>query len=303
MHKHTNSQRQDIKSTYKTMYGRDLEEDLKKDLGGKFIEILATLRPSGSFNPERVAAKLQKAIKGIGTDERAIIEVLTSHTNSQRQDIKSTYKTMYGRDLEEDLKKDLGGSFEDCCLALLVSQYEYLADCLNNSLQFSGDFQRVLRSLVNANRNETNGIDSDLSVKEAKILFQSGVKMMGTDEDEFLRILCSHSLVQLKDIFKHYSRLSGHSMDSAISKEFSGDLFTVFNAIVLSANSFAYYYAIRLHSCIHGIGTDDESMARILISRSEIDLEDIKDVYKKKFSHKLTEDIANDTSGDYKKNF
>ncbi|CAG2170105.1 unnamed protein product [Oppiella nova] len=167
--------------------------------------------------------------------------------------------------------------------------------------KFSGDFQRVLRSLVNANRNESNAVDSDLSVKEAKVLSQSGVKMIGTDEDEFLRILCSHSFIQLKDIFKHYDRLTGHSMETAIAKEFSGDLFAIFNAIVLSANSFAHYYAIRLHSCIHGIGTDDESMTRILISRSEIDLEDIKDIYKRKYSRKLTDDIANDTSGDYKK--
>ena len=42
---------------------------------------------------------------------------------------------MYGRDLEEDLKKELGGTFQEVCLALLVPQYEYLADCLHQALQ------------------------------------------------------------------------------------------------------------------------------------------------------------------------
>lgn len=33
----------------------------------------------------------------IGTDEKVIIEVLSSHTNTQLQTVKSTYKTLYGR--------------------------------------------------------------------------------------------------------------------------------------------------------------------------------------------------------------
>lgn len=70
-----------------------------------------------------------------GTDERAIIDVLTSHSNSQRQEIKAKYKTMYGRDLMDDLKSDLGGLFEDTCLALLVSTYDYLAKCLYQACQ------------------------------------------------------------------------------------------------------------------------------------------------------------------------
>ena len=41
--------------------------------------------------------KLHKAMKGFGTDEKAIIEVLTSCSNVQRQQIKVHYKTMYGK--------------------------------------------------------------------------------------------------------------------------------------------------------------------------------------------------------------
>lgn len=33
----------------------------------------------------------------IGTDEKVIIEVLSSHTNTQLQTVKSAYKTLYGR--------------------------------------------------------------------------------------------------------------------------------------------------------------------------------------------------------------
>lgn len=53
--------------------------------------------PAPNFHAERAAIKLQKALKGIGTDERVIIEVLTGHNNNQRQDIKKKYKALYGR--------------------------------------------------------------------------------------------------------------------------------------------------------------------------------------------------------------
>ena len=55
--------------------------------------------------------------------------------------------------------------------------------------------------------------------------------MWGTDEDQFLRIFCSRSFDQLSDTFKNYAKLSGHSMETAIEKEFSGELAKVFSAI------------------------------------------------------------------------
>jgi hypothetical protein len=43
------------------------------------------------------AAKLYKAMKGVGTDETALIDVLCKRTNHERLQISSTYKTAYGK--------------------------------------------------------------------------------------------------------------------------------------------------------------------------------------------------------------
>ncbi len=63
---------------------------------------------------------------------------------------------------------------------------------------------------------------------------------MGTEEDEFLRILCTYSFDQLQDIFKCYNRLTGHSIETAIAKEFSGDLQDILNAIGLYLQSIPF---------------------------------------------------------------
>jgi annexin A7/11 len=55
---------------------------------------------------------LRKAMKGFGTDETAIIGVLCRRTAAERKKISLTFKTMYGKDLEKDLKSELSGHFE-----------------------------------------------------------------------------------------------------------------------------------------------------------------------------------------------
>lgn len=49
-----------------------------------------------------------------------------------------------------------------------------------------------------------------------------------------------------------------------------------------------------------GLGTDDNTLIRIIVSRSEIDLETIKDEFEKLYEKTLKSMVENDTSGDYK---
>lgn len=49
------------------------------------------------FDPSSDAAVLRKAMKGLGTDEKAIIGVLARRTSEQRQLIMQKYQQAYGR--------------------------------------------------------------------------------------------------------------------------------------------------------------------------------------------------------------
>ena len=56
-----------------------------------------TLRPFPGFNPNSDCEIIKKAMKGFGCDDKAIINVLCHRNNQQRQQIKMTFKAMYGK--------------------------------------------------------------------------------------------------------------------------------------------------------------------------------------------------------------
>jgi annexin D len=51
---------------------------------------------------------------------------------------------------------------------------------------------------------------------------------------------------------------------------------------------------------MEGLGTDEEMLTRCVVSRAEIDMELIKEEYKRRYKTTLTHDVTEDTSGLYK---
>ena len=49
-----------------------------------------------------------------------------------------------------------------------------------------------------------------------------------------------------------------------------------------------------------GAGADDNTLIRVIATKSEIDLEQIKVEYEKKFGQSLADTVSMDASGDYK---
>jgi annexin A7/11 len=211
----TNAERVQVTSAFKQMYGKDLISDLKSELGGKMERVtVALMMPTALYD----ARELRGAMRGMGTDEGCLIEILSSRTNAQIHAIKATYKTEMKRDLEADIMSET-----------------------------SGHFKRLLVSLCNGGRDETSTPDRARAVTDAKMLYQAGAARMGTDESAFNRILCAQSMEQLQLVFEEYHRATGKSIEQAVKSEMSGDLESGFLAVVLCMKDRPEYFADRLY--------------------------------------------------------
>lgn len=102
-------------------------------------------------------------------------------------------------------------------------------------------------------------------------------------------MLCQRNRPQLKLIFEEYQKLTGHEFEQAIKNEFSGTTKDILLALVQCIRDPHDYLAIRLHESMEGIGTDDRVLIRIIVSRSEIDLGDIKESFQKKYGKSLAD--------------
>lgn len=165
----------------------------------------------------------------------------------------------------------------------------------------SGYFARLLTSLCNAGRDESNNVDPAQAAQDAQALYSAGEGRMGTDEETFNLILCRRNFAQLRLICQEYEKLTGHSLEKAIKKEFSGDIEDGLVSLVRCCNNRSEFFAKRLHKAMAGFGTNDDQLIRLLVTRAEIDLQDIKVAFERIYGKSLKSWIKGEASGDYEK--
>uniref|UniRef100_A0AAV2LF04 Annexin n=1 Tax=Knipowitschia caucasica TaxID=637954 RepID=A0AAV2LF04_KNICA len=265
----TNKQRVPMVAAYKTTYGKDLMRDLKSELTGNLENlVLAMLMTPSQFD----AAELREAIKGAGTDEACLIEILSSRSNAEIDEINRIYKSEYGKKLEDAIISDT-----------------------------SGHFRRLLVSLSQGNRDEREQVDVSLAKQDAQKLYTAGENKVGTDESQFNAILCARSKPHLRAVFHEYQQMCGRDIEKSICREMSGNVEDGMVSVVKCIKNTPVYFAERLHKAMAGAGTKDRTLIRIMVSRSEVDMLDIRQEYLKHYGKSLFTHISGDASGDYKK--
>ncbi|EDO44049.1 predicted protein, partial [Nematostella vectensis] len=160
-------------------------------------------------------------LQGFGTDEDALISILCTRSNKEINDIKEVYKKNYDTTLEDDVKGDTSGDFED-----------------------------LLVKLLQGKRDESDEINEDLAHKDAEALIEAGIKKWGTDEDCFIEIFTTRSYPQLQAMFPEYSKWAKCDIEDTISSEMDGDLKDALLVLVKAIQSPTQMTADKLHSAL-----------------------------------------------------
>lgn len=262
----TNEERQELRKSYKEVMGKDLIQVVEKELKGDFEDcVVRLLKDPAEYDSE----ELKKAMKGAGTDEEVLIEILTSRTPDELKKINEKYQEIHKTTLEADVVDDT-----------------------------SGDFKNLLQDLLGCTRSRNKKPKQFQCSTIAKELHDS-VQAKKVDTAAVIRYFSTLSPIELQRVCQEYYKLSGKTIVEFIEKQFSGDFKDCLKALVYSVISPAEYFATKVLKSIKGLGTNELLLDRVIISRYNKDMPEIKYFFNKLYKKDMMEEIADDLSGDY----
>lgn len=205
-------------------------------------------------------------MKGFGTDEQVIIDILTARTNAQRQQIAKYFLDAYGRDLIQDLKSELGGHFEDLIIALMYSPVTYLCKELHKAMSGIGTKESVLVDILCTKTNA--------EIKE----------IVKTYEDLYGRPLAEHMCSETSGHFRRLLTMivtgvrdESGTIDVALAREQAEQLYSAGEA---------------------KLGTDEEVFNRIMAHGSFEQLRLVFEEYKHISGKSIEQAIKHEMSGE-----
>ncbi|CAL8095731.1 unnamed protein product [Orchesella dallaii] len=112
------------------------------------VKNIPTVRAAVDFDAEADANALKQAMRGWGCDNDEVISVLAKRNSNQRERIEDAYKSMFGKDLVDDLKDELGGNFERVVVALMHPWPQFSARAIKKACDGLGTSEEILIDIL-----------------------------------------------------------------------------------------------------------------------------------------------------------
>lgn len=77
-----------------------------------------------AFDAAAEAQKLRKAMKGMGSDEGAMINVLCKLSNAELQEVRAQFTKQFSRDMIADIRSEVSGKLESLLAGLAYAPGE-----------------------------------------------------------------------------------------------------------------------------------------------------------------------------------
>ncbi|KAL9247777.1 hypothetical protein vseg_021171 [Gypsophila vaccaria] len=269
------SQRKEIRETYQQLYNKSLIDDLHSELSGHFLNAIALWTHDPAERDARLIkdalhkkTSIFKTKKGV-KDWQVIVEIACAFPPRHLMAVRRVYTSLFDCSIEEDV-----------------------------SSQVPLPLRKLLVSLVSSYRLDKEVVDMNIATMEAAQLHEA-IKMKQLDHDYVMWILGTRNFYQLRTTFASYKEQFSSSLDQDILKCGSGDLYTLLNVAVLCMNNPEKHFAEVIRTSIVGLGTDEDSLSRAIVTRAEIDMKKVKFEYGRMYQTSVEDDVKGDTSGYY----
>ena len=249
-------QRMKLKETYVASYGTELIKDLEKVLSGNVEKLVCGLIKSFiDFDAEQIYLSM----KGLGTDEDTLSEMIATKPSRHLNKIKQRYPELYNETLENDIKGDTSDYYRNILIAMIQGGRS------DNPYPNSEKMKEIIEKLK----------DDDENIK-----------------DNFISYLVTCSYGEICTLCREYEKAYGKNILEGIKNKFGKDEYNFFNVLLNYISDPGKFFAEKIH------GFKDKDLIRIIVSNEEI-LNDIKDAYKELYNTELIDDIKNKTEGDF----
>nr|XP_025612023.1 annexin D3-like [Arachis hypogaea] len=210
-----------------------------------------------------LANKALKAMTNKIKELQVVVEIACGNKTLYVNAVREAYIDLYGCTIEEDI-----------------------LDCV-----YDMPLKKTLLALISSNRHSKETTKKEIAVEDASKMHEA-IRKRRLDDDSFLWILSTRSISQLRETFATYQQLFDHSLEQ-------DDLENLLIAAIRCTCNPEKHFAKVIRESMIGIGTDEESLNRAIVSRAEVDMLKIEIEYAAMFDSNLVKDVCGDTSGSY----
>ena len=268
-----NYERQIIAEEYKLKYPKTIVEDINTYISNRDTRYLLSLMFYNYY--ELDARTIHKALKEGRRNEKPVIEIFASRPSWFLQIVNDEYKRIYGITLKEEL-----------------------------ALEKKSDFISFLQCILVTPRLKTNFIKTEKQAADVvQEIILKGLKKYGTDVELFKNLFVKNSREDLIYICREFKVMDKkkRNLYDAVDETVPKSTKELIKAIIFAVVMPSQYFANLLRKSIEGLGTDEETLSRVLVERHEIDMDFVRAYYKLETKRELVDDIKGDTSGTYLK--
>ncbi|XP_054811899.1 annexin-like protein RJ4 isoform X2 [Prosopis cineraria] len=230
---------------------------------------MATLIAPNEISPVQDAEALHKAVKGWGTDEKALIAILGHRNSFQIQQIRQAYEEIYEENLIKRLESEL-----------------------------SGDFERAMYRWV-LEPTDRDAVLANVAIRNSK----------NVDYSVIVEIACIYSSEELLAVRRAYHNRYKRSLDEDVASHTTGYLRQLLVGLVSSYRfegdemnaRLAQTEANILHDALKRKSGNHEEVIRILTTRSKTQLVATFNRYKDDHGTSITKKLLDDASDEFLK--